>query len=64
MSPFVIVGLILGSHVFVVTCTLGSDDGTFLAPKVKGMACDCYAKCREVPPSLGAPMLPIFVPHP
>jgi hypothetical protein len=26
---------------------LGWDDGAFLAPKVKGMAYDYYAKCEE-----------------
>jgi hypothetical protein len=32
----------LGSHVFVVTCTLGWDDGTSSTHEVEGMACDCY----------------------
>jgi hypothetical protein len=44
MHPnFIITGTIHGSYVYVVTCTLGWDDGTSLKPKVEGMACDCYA---------------------
>jgi hypothetical protein len=58
-SPLVTIGPIHGFYVFVVTCTLGWDDGTFPAPKVKGMAYDYYAKCGEVPPSPSAPTLTI-----
>jgi hypothetical protein len=46
-------------YVFVVIYTLGWDDGTLPTPKVKGMACDYYVKCKEVPPSPSAPTLPI-----
>jgi hypothetical protein len=58
-SPHVTTRPIHGSYVFVITCILGWDDGTFPTPKVKGMACDCYAKFKEVPPSFKAPTLPI-----
>ncbi len=50
LSLHVIIESILGSHVSMVVYTLGWDDGTSLAPKVEGMACDCYTKCGETPP--------------
>jgi hypothetical protein len=63
-SPFTIVGPIPGSHVFVITCTLGWDDGTSLAPKVEDMACDCYAKYKKVPSCPSAPHHQFPIPHP
>ncbi len=54
-SPLVIIGPIPRTHVFIVTCTLGWDDGTSLALEVESMAYDCYAKCGKVPSCLGAP---------
>ncbi len=54
-SPPITIGLIPRSHVFVVTCTLGWDDGTSPTPEVEGMACDCYVKCGKVPSCLSAP---------
>ncbi len=58
-SPSVTVRPILRSHVFVITYTLGWDDGTFLAPDIEGMACGCYAKCGKVPSCPSAPTSPI-----
>jgi hypothetical protein len=51
ISPLVIVGPILGSHVSPVTCTLGW--GCQL--EVEGMAYDWYAKCGKVPSCPDAP---------
>jgi hypothetical protein len=58
-SPLVIVGPILRTHVSVIICNLGWDDGTSLALEVEGMACDYYAKCGKVPSCLSAPISPI-----
>jgi hypothetical protein len=58
-SPLITVGSILGSHVFVITCILGWDDGTSPTPKVEGMAYDYYAKCEMVPSCPGTPTSPI-----
>jgi len=54
-SFLVTVGLIHGSHVFVVTYTLGWDDGTSPTLDFKGMAYDCYAKCGKAPSCPNAP---------
>jgi len=48
-SSLVTIVLSFGFHVFVVTYTLGWDDGTCPTPNVKGMAYDCYAKCGKAP---------------
>ncbi len=58
-SPAIIVGPIIGSHVFVVICTLGKDDGISPTPKVEGMACDDYAKCGKIPSCPGILTSPI-----
>jgi hypothetical protein len=54
-SPPIIDGLIFDSHVFMVTCILGWDDGTSSTFKVDGMACDCYTECEEMPPCFSTP---------
>jgi hypothetical protein len=54
-SPLITAKLILGSHVFVVTCTLGWDDGTSPTLEVEAMAYGCYAKCGKVPSCPSAP---------
>ncbi len=46
-SPLITAKPIAGSRGYAITYTLGWDDGAFLAPKVKGMAYDYYAKCEE-----------------
>jgi hypothetical protein len=58
-SPLIIVGPILGTHVFVIICTLGWDDGISPILKVEGMAYDCYAKCGKMPSCFGTPTSPI-----
>jgi hypothetical protein len=62
-SPHITIGPILVSHVFVITCTLGWDDGSSPTPKVESMACDYYTKCGEMPPCFGAPHITTFLFH-
>jgi hypothetical protein len=54
-SFLVTIGPILGSHVSIVTCTLGWDDGTSPTPEVEGMPYEYYAKCGKVPSCHGTP---------
>jgi len=54
-SSLVTTGFISGSHVFVLTYTLGWDDGTSLTLDFKGMVYDCYAKCGKAPSCPNAP---------
>jgi hypothetical protein len=62
-SPPITIRPILASHVFMITCSLGWDDGSFPTPKVEGMACHYYAECGEMPPCFGAPQITKFLFH-
>jgi hypothetical protein len=68
ISPPITIGSIPWSHVYIVTYTLGWDDGTSLTSEVEGKTCDCYAKCEKVPSCPISPIsysTPINVPwHP
>jgi hypothetical protein len=60
-SPPITIRPILASHVFVMTCILGWDDGSSPTHEVEGMASDYYAECEKMPPCFEAPHITKFL---